>query len=156
MFLAHTHAAGVSVSAFLFYTSNLVIVSGYAFAAFLITKRALGATLSIRAWVAGISFFVFCGLSHLEMAYHSYMGESILRSDGSVSWHQLAIHIPQAFAIWLFLLSMRPLLNEPQRGPFMKLRCWWWRLGLPSGGSPVMQTPLEGVAGHALAEEEER
>jgi hypothetical protein len=138
----------ITSSAGLFYTSNLVIVSGYAFAALLITRRVTGAhDLSWRAWLAGIMFFVFCGLTHVELALHSYAGARILDDAGNVKWHMNFIHIPQALSIWLFLLSMRASATRPPvSGPLLRLRCWWWRVGQPISES----VPLEGAAGEAL------
>lgn len=135
----------VAPSAVVFYTANLVIVSGYLFAAVLITRRyAFTRGLSVRAWAAGLAFFTLCGMTHFEMAWHSYRGESTIDVDGSVDLHMNLIHIPQAFAIWIFLLAVRPGFKEPAGGPFLRVRCWWWRLGVPSHQEPL--APLEGAA----------
>jgi hypothetical protein len=141
----------VTVSAAVFYTANLVIVSGYLFAALTITRRlAVAKDLSWRAWFAGLSFFLFCGLTHTELAYHAYIGAQIIHPDGSVDWHMQLIHVPQAVSIWGFLLSVRGVGPQPTSGPLLGLRLWWWGLGQPRSRlfrrSSREEVPLEGAA----------
>lgn len=93
-----------TVSGFVFYLSNLVIVSGYLAAALVITRRKKGLSRAVR--VAGLAFFLLCGLTHIELALHAY-GETLIGVDGGVSWHMLAIHIPQGLSIWAFLWALQ-------------------------------------------------
>lgn len=97
-----------TVSGFVFYLSNLVIVSGYLAAALVIIRRKGNAKdMSWTSWVAGIAFFLLCGLTHVELALHAYFGDTLIGTDGSVSWHMLAIHIPQGLSIWAFLWALQ-------------------------------------------------
>ncbi len=93
-----------TLSGWIFYFSNVVIVAGYAAASLAITRRkGLAKGFSWRVWLAGLSFFLFCGLTHVELAIHAFFNLRIINLDGTVDWHMLAIHIPQAASIWLFL-----------------------------------------------------
>jgi hypothetical protein len=95
-------------SGWVFYVSNMVIVSGYLFASALITRRkGLAKGMSTRAWVAGLSFFGLCGLTHVELAFHAFFNLRVINVDGTVDWHMLAIHIPQGVSIWAFLWAMQ-------------------------------------------------
>lgn len=97
-----------TLSGWVFYLSNLVIISGYLTAAMLITRRKGKAKdLSVRSWLAGLSFFLLCGLTHVELAFHAFIGEPMIEADGSISWHMLAIHIPQGISIWAFLWAVQ-------------------------------------------------
>jgi hypothetical protein len=97
-----------TLSGWVFYVSNLVIVSGYLFASALITRRkGVAKDMSLRAWIAGLAFFGLCGLTHIELALHAFFNARVINLDGTVSWHMLAIHIPQGISIWAFLWSMQ-------------------------------------------------
>jgi hypothetical protein len=116
-------------SGWIFYVSNLVIVSGYLFASLLITRRkGLAKGMSLRAWLAGLSFFLLCGLTHVELAFHAFFNLRVINLDGTVDWHMLVIHIPQAASIWTFLWAMQ-LEGAPP----------------PNPGEPSMPLPLEAV-----------
>lgn len=107
----------MTLSAFVFYVSNMVIVSGYLFAALQIARRRFGPTqLRRRARASGLAFFLLCGLTHLELALHAAIGDRIVTDTGGVDWHMHAIHIPQAFSIWLFLWAMWPAKSAPLEG----------------------------------------
>ncbi len=115
-------------SGWVFYVSNMIIVSGYLFASALITRRkGMAAGMSTRAWVAGLSFFGLCGLTHVELAFHAFFNLRVINVDGTVDWHMLAIHIPQGISIWTFLWAMQ--LEAPPA---------------PAPGEPVIPVPLEG------------
>ncbi len=115
-------------SGWIFYVSNLIIVSGYLFASALITRRkGIAKGMSMRAWLAGLSFFLLCGLTHVELAFHAFFNLRVINLDGSVDWHMLLIHIPQAVSIWAFLWAMQ--LETPPA---------------PPTGVPVIPVPLEG------------
>ena len=120
-----------TLSGWIFYVSNLIIVSGYLFASLLITRRkGMARGMSWRAWFAGLSFFLLCGLTHVELAIHAFFNLRVINLDGTVDWHMLAIHIPQAASIWVFLWAMQ-LEGEP---------------GTVPPGTPDMPIPLEGSA----------
>jgi hypothetical protein len=92
----------------IFYVSNMIIVSGYLFASVLIIRRkGVAKDMSNRAWIAGLSFFLLCGLTHVELAIHAFFNLRVINVDGTVDWHMLAIHIPQGASIWAFLWSMQ-------------------------------------------------
>jgi len=142
----------VTLSALGFYLENLVIISGYLFAAIMITRRiAIAQDLSWRSWFAGLSFFLLCGLTHAELAYHAFIAERIIHDDGSVDLHMHLVHIPQALSIWVFLLSCRGAGPRPEDGRLLGLRMWWWRTGQPRSRFFVRRTkpevPLEGSGG---------
>jgi hypothetical protein len=121
-------------SGWVFYVSNVVIVSGYIFASMLITRRkGIAKDMTWQAWVAGLSFFLLCGLTHVELAIHAFFNRRVINVDGTVDWHMLLIHIPQAASIWAFLWSMSV---EPP----------------PKAGDPPV--PLEGAAAPPEAEGE--
>ncbi len=92
----------------IFYVSNLIIVAGYLFASMLIVRRKGAAgDMTPVAWMAGLSFFLLCGLTHIELAVHAFFNLRVINVDGTVDWHMLAIHIPQAASIWFFLWAMQ-------------------------------------------------
>jgi hypothetical protein len=108
MWSGEVEIATPTFSGWVFYVSNLAIVSGYLVAALLITRRkGMAAGMSWRAWFAGLSFFLLCGFTHIELAFHAFLNKPMLNTDGSVDWHMLAIHIPQAVSIWLFLWTVQ-------------------------------------------------
>ncbi len=126
-------------SGWVFYVSNMVIVSGYLFASALITRRkGLAKGMSWRAWIAGLSFFLLCGLTHVELAIHAFFNLRVINVDGTVDWHMLAIHIPQAVSIWFFLWAMQ-LEGAPGTVP-------------PGEAAPM---PLEGAATDPALDEPE-
>lgn len=121
-------------SGWIFYLSNLIIVSGYLMASALITRRkSLAQGMSWSAWLAGLSFFLLCGLTHLELAIHSYFNLRLINTDGTVDWHVLAVHIPQGISIWTFLITLQ---REGQ------------------GAAPGAPPPLEGIAGDQPPQED--
>jgi hypothetical protein len=127
-----------TLSGWIFYVSNLIIVSGYLFASLLITRRkGMAKGMSLRAWLAGLSFFLLCGLTHVELAFHAFFNLRVIETDGTVDWHMLAIHIPQAASIWVFLWAMQ-LEGAPPPAP---------------PGVPVLPVPLEGTAAEPEVEE---
>ena len=107
-----------TTTGWIFYVSNLVIVSGYLAAAIAITRRkALAANMSWRAWAAGIAFFVLCGFTHVELAIHAWTGEAITaRGDEGLEFHVWFHMLLQAPAIWLFLLAMAGEGRAPLEG----------------------------------------
>ena len=73
-----------TLSAWAFYVSNLGIVAGYLTASLLMARRKASAeSMSWRAWIAGTSFFVLCGLTHVELAVHAFSGDTLLEADGT-------------------------------------------------------------------------
>lgn len=110
-----------TLSAWLFYAGNVVIVAGYLTAAIIITRRRgmrpFAGRMRLRTWLAGLGFFLLCGATHAEMALHTWMGERLLRDDGTISWHMVAIHVVQAVAIWCFLMYSQSDKETVTDGP---------------------------------------
>lgn len=115
----------MTLSAFIFYVSNLAIVSGYLFASLLITRRyGVARDMTRRAWIAGLAFFFLCGMTHVELALHAALDAPLIKTldDWSQAWHLHAIHVPQAVSIWAFLWAMQarpraaPLEGEASDG----------------------------------------
>lgn len=96
-----------TTSGWVFYVSNLFIVAGYLTAATLIVRRkGVASTMSWRTLIGGLSFFVLCGATHVELAFHAFVNEPLIPADGHVEWHMLIIHILQAASIWGFLWAV--------------------------------------------------
>lgn len=98
--------------------SNFAIALGYAFVAIVVVP---GVTL--RLWytrVGGIVFFATCGLHHLENAFHVlFEGDQTIRHAMHVG-HMLAIDIPQAIAVWMFVTGL--YLEAVRWGPWRASR----------------------------------
>lgn len=96
-----------TTSGWVFYVSNLIIVAGYLTAAALIVRRkGVASGMSWRTLIGGLSFFVLCGATHIELAIHAFLNEPLIPLDGRVEWHMLVIHIVQAASIWGFLWAV--------------------------------------------------
>lgn len=89
---------------FVFVMANVLITCGYIYLAVQVVPR-VRVTLR-RTKIGGIGFFLLCAGTHLDMAYHAlfYPGKSI--QDMFISPEMLAIHVPQAVAVWLFVTGL--------------------------------------------------
>ncbi len=98
-----TYAANPALL-FLFIVANLTITAGYIFVAFWVVPK-VRIQLK-RTLIGGVGFFVLCGLTHIDMALSAIFGENMTMLQMATSWHGLAIHIPQAFAVWMFVTGL--------------------------------------------------
>ncbi len=89
---------------FLFVIANLIITMGYVYLALTIVPK-LRVSL-LRTKIGGVGFFVLCGLTHSDMAFMALFHPHMSMGDMAVSWHGLAIHIPQALCVWLFVTGL--------------------------------------------------
>lgn len=99
-----------------FIASNLVIFFGYLVIAGYVAPR-----INLRRWttrISGVVFFFTCGLTHLEIAYHTSAGG--WEGNDLVSWHMLAIHIPQAVAVAFFVHGLYVELLAHDRAVWTK------------------------------------
>lgn len=99
-----------------FAVTNAGIFLGYIFVALVIVPAFPVRMLQTK--VGGFFFFLTCGLTHLELAVHGYMARGFTERT-MLSWHMLAIHAVQVFAVWLFVWGLyqefvKP--NLPARG----------------------------------------
>lgn len=81
---------------FLFSLLNIGIFSGYLFVAIFIMP-ALSVQMK-RTKIGGPLFFLTCGLTHLDLAIHSWTQTPM----DYTSLHALGIHIPQFIAVYMF------------------------------------------------------
>lgn len=92
-----------------FIIANLAITAGYLFVAFKIAPN-----FKVTKWytkIGGVLFFLLCGMTHLQMAYHAWSGTH----HSYTSWVSLAIHIPQSIAVWMFVYGIYvELIKEPR------------------------------------------
>jgi hypothetical protein len=89
---------------FLFVMANIVITGGYAFVALKIVPK-INITL-LRTKIGGVGFFALCGATHLHMAYSSLFETDMSFGHMATSWLSLAIHLPQAIFVWMFVTGL--------------------------------------------------
>lgn len=102
------------MSEVLFAASNLAIFCGYLFIGFVIVPN-----IEVKLWmtkVGGFFFFATCGLTHLELAVHTFVERGLYRGQ-LLSSHMLAIHAVQAVAIVLFVTGLYSEFVKPQIRP---------------------------------------
>jgi hypothetical protein len=87
-----------------FILANVVIACGYGFVAAKILPK-IQVTL-LRTKIGGVAFLTLCGATHLDMAYHTLFAHDMTFAEMATSWHMLAIHVPQAVAVWLFVTGL--------------------------------------------------
>lgn len=96
-----------------FVVANVVIAFGYVFFAANVIKLL---PVRGRTKVAGAAFFALCAATHLDMNYHLLFEPSEGMLDAAPRLHMQLIHVPQAFAIWAFVLlffaDMRALAKQ--------------------------------------------
>lgn len=98
----------------LFVVSNFTIFLGYVFLAVFVVPMA-----SVRLWttrLGGMAFFLFCGLHHLENVMHLVYSPDERVSDVYTTIHMLLIDIPQAVAVWVFVIGL--YLEAVRWGPW--------------------------------------
>jgi hypothetical protein len=98
----------------LFITSNFVIFLGYCFLAVFVVPMA-----AVRLWVTrigGMLFFLLCGLHHLENVAHLVYTPEQRASEVYTSVHMLLIDVPQAGAVWAFVIGL--YLEAVKWGPW--------------------------------------
>lgn len=94
-----------SLTLFIFILANVMITAGYVFLALGVVPRV--AIQLTRTKIGGIGFFLLCGLTHLNMALMAVMQNNHdSYANESTSWLMLAIHIPQAICVWLFVTGI--------------------------------------------------
>lgn len=82
---------------YLFAIINLGIFCGYVFLSAFIAPKLKVEYLITK--IGGALFFLTCGLTHLELAAHSWSNTPF----DLTSWHMLAVHVPQLLSVWLFV-----------------------------------------------------
>lgn len=94
----------MSSTAWLYVAANIGIFFGYVFLAFGVVPRV---TVELhRTRYGGILFFLTCGLTHLDQAYHTYYNPTETYFHISTQPHMLAIHVVQFFAVWAFVTGL--------------------------------------------------
>lgn len=94
-----------------FFLSNLGIFGGYLFVAFVVVPSMQVELVQTKA--GGFFFFLTCGLTHLELAIHSYVRGGLDLAN-LLSWHMLTIHCVQVIAVWLFVWGLYQEFVKPQ------------------------------------------
>lgn len=94
-----------------FGVSNFGIFLGYVFIALVIVPAF--PVRMVQTKIGGGLFFLTCGLTHLELAAHSVI-EGGLDYGSMLSWHMLAIHAIQVFAVWLFVWGLYQEFVKPE------------------------------------------
>lgn len=59
-----------------------------------------------RTKVGGVIFFATCGLHHLENIFHAVFQPGEPNRETMTALHMLAIDVPQALAVWLFVSGL--------------------------------------------------
>lgn len=90
--------------AFLFVVSNISITLSYFFVAAVVAPRV---TVKLRRTrIGAIGFFLLCGLHHIENVLHYLLAPHEPVSDVYETWHMLAIDVPQAVFVWMFVTGL--------------------------------------------------
>lgn len=100
-----------------FIVANWAIFTGYVFTALFVAPR-----VQMRYKITKISavvFFLTCGLHHAENALHVLFEPDETFEKMAHTFHMLAIDVPQAFAVWGFVIGL--YLESVRWGP--------WRAG---------------------------
>lgn len=97
-----------------FAVANLTIFVGYLFIGFVIVPNI--AVRLMLTKVGGFFFFATCGLTHLELAVHSFVDNGLPRGTLTAG-HMQAIHVVQAFAIVLFVTGLYREFVKPEIRP---------------------------------------
>lgn len=89
---------------FVFIMANLAITLGYAFVALRIVPQMQVSLL--RTKIGGVGFFGLCGATHLGMVYNALFEAKMTFAVMSSTWPMVAIHLPQAVCVWLFVTGL--------------------------------------------------
>ncbi len=96
---------------FVFVLANAAITAGYAFLAIAVIPKV--AVQLLRTKLGGIGFFLLCGLTHAHMAWAALFDQE---HGGyaymAVTPAMLAIHVPQAICVWLFVWGIYVEMGE--------------------------------------------
>ena len=82
--------------AWVFIVCNVVIFSAYAFVAVFIAPLF---PVRMPALVGAFGFFLFCGLTHFDMVFHTLFYRDRMWGDLVLDAHMLMVHIPQAIFV---------------------------------------------------------
>lgn len=96
---------GDPLAMYVFVLANVLITAGYLFLALVVVPKV--SIQLLRTKIGGIGFFLLCGATHLHMAAAAITDDSgHTYSAASTSWWMLAIHVPQAICVWLFVTGL--------------------------------------------------
>lgn len=117
--------ATLQLSGWVTYALNATIVALYSFGAYAIGRRR-GQVRSWRRreWLSATSFFVFCAITHFELAWIALDGgEYYVAPDGTANWWTIAALACKAIslAVLLWVLVVPPPPHDSQR------KKWNWR-----------------------------
>jgi hypothetical protein len=100
---------------FLFLMANIAISFGYFYlAAFVIPSIRVQL---MRTKIGGASFLFLCALTHLDMAFSGLFHPHMTMGEMAVQWHMLAIHLPQAVCVWMFVTGLYIEVGRWSRRP---------------------------------------
>ena len=88
---------------YLFVLSNIFIVCGYFFVGLRIVPNT-GVNM-LRTKIGGILFFITCGITHMEMAWHAFTGEGFT-IEHMISFPMVINHMVQALSVWMFVTGL--------------------------------------------------
>lgn len=89
---------------YLFSLANLFITLAYLYLAFRIVPK-IRVNLR-RTKIGGVGFFLLCAATHTDMWVMALLQPHMTILAMATSWHMNLIHIPQAFAIWMFVSGL--------------------------------------------------
>ncbi len=92
------------VALFTFVLVNITITLGYLYLA-IVVLPAIPVSLK-RTKIGGVGFFLLCGLTHTDMALSALLHEHMSIGEMATSWQALAIHVPQAVCVWMFVTGL--------------------------------------------------
>mgnify|MGYP001561845456 CR=1 FL=1 len=107
---------------FLFILANVTITAGYLYVAATVVPRVQMNLL--RTKIGGVGFFVLCGITHMVMAVQTLTDSPMTAVMMASSWWSLAIHIPQAICVWLFVTGLYVEIGDTNASlrPRLRLR----------------------------------
>lgn len=92
------------VTLFAFAIVNVTITVGYLWLSVVVLPN-LPLRLA-RTKIGGVGFFLLCGLTHTHMAVGVLIHPQMSVVEMATSWLSLAIHVPQAVCVWMFVTGM--------------------------------------------------
>ena len=102
----------IPLQAWVFIVCNVVIFSSYAFVAVFIAPLF---PVRMPALVGAFGFFLFCGLTHFDMVFHTLFYRDRMWGDLVLDAHMLMVHIPQAIFVVVFAaLRLRQSVSRLQ------------------------------------------
>jgi hypothetical protein len=103
---------------FAFTLANVVIATGYVYLALTVMRRINLKHAVTR--IAGICFFLFCGLTHFDMAYNAIVNSNMAFGMMDTSWYMLTIHIPQAVCVLVFAAGLYVEVDTWNTGNYIR------------------------------------